>query len=158
PMAVALPPHPEHEVAVDLKEQGGIDRRLAQVRPAASRDAIGARAAALAIEGDIANSNGTWSPVGAVPLQFKDNKGYTDISASVTDSGRVQGLAYDPAVRGRIFAAIGNSGIWESTDNGASWRSIGDGLPTPMAGAVAYTPAAGGTIVDGTGDSGYGFL
>ncbi len=46
-------------------------------------------------------------------------------------------------------------GVWESIDAGATWRSIGDGLPTQAAGAIAYDAPLRRVIV-GSGDNSFG--
>jgi hypothetical protein len=66
-------------------------------------------------------------------------------------SGRVASFAYD-AQHGRLYAAASQGGVWESDDTGQTWRSIGNGLPTQVVGAVGYTPARGGTVIAATGD------
>ena len=42
--------------------------------------------------------------------------------------------------------------MWESDDLGDNWKSIGDNLPIQSTGALAYTPAGGGTLIVATGD------
>ena len=46
-------------------------------------------------------------------------------------------------------------GLWESLDEGATWHSIGDGLPTQVVGAIAYDVPLHRLIV-GSGDNSFG--
>ena len=111
------------------------------------------------------SSLGTWSPIGSTPLHA-DSPDYagTDplLGAGVSQlgwhtlSGRITAWTYDPSTSGRVFAAPATGGVWESTDGGASWRSVGDTLPTGAMGGVAYSKANGGTLIAGTGDSAVG--
>ncbi len=48
--------------------------------------------------------------------------------------------------RGRLYAAASQGGVWESRDLGVSWRSIGDGLPTQIVGAIGYSRRTRGTV------------
>jgi hypothetical protein len=110
-------------------------------------------------------SLGTWSPIGSTPLHA-DSPDYagTDplLGAGVSQlgwhtlSGRITAWTYDPSTSGRIFAAPATGGVWESTDGGSSWRSVGDNLPTGAMGGVAFSKANGGTLIAGTGDSAVG--
>ena len=70
-------------------------------------------------------------------------------------NGRISDFAQDPT-SGRLFAAVGEGGVWESDDVGMHWRSIGDALPTQAIGSVAYSPTGGGTLFALTGDSVFG--
>jgi hypothetical protein len=127
--------------------------------------APGAQASALAQRSKKAKSAGTWTPVGATPLHA-DSPDYTGIDPVLTAgpsrlgwsnlSGRITAFANDPANANRIFAAPATGGLWESTDGGQSWRSIGDTLPSQSMGGVAYSVANGGTIIVGTGDNAVG--
>jgi hypothetical protein len=85
--------------------------------------------------------NGNYSYMG--PLGFR------------TLSGRISAFAYDATNTSRYFAAPVVGGIWESTDAGAHWRSIGDALPTQTMGAVAYD-APLHRIIAGSGDNSFG--
>jgi hypothetical protein len=97
-----------------------------------------------------------WRAAGRGPL-VANNPTYPDSSVNGYGqlSGRVSSFAYDPARR-RLFAAASQGGVWESRDLGASWRSVGNGLPTQIVGAVGYTRARGGTIIAATGDNAFG--
>src|SRR5947208_920622 len=66
-------------------------------------------------------------------------------------NGRVNGLTYVPQTK-RLYAAVGQGGVWESADLGKTWRSMGDTLPIGSTGAVGWTPADGGTLIVATGD------
>jgi hypothetical protein len=106
---------------------------------------------------------GTWTPVGG-PALYADNPDYSGLDPVVTAgpsrlgwsnlSGRITDFA--AVSPDRVFAAPAAGGIWETTNAGASWRSIGDNLPTQAMGAVAYSTAGGGTIIAGTGDNAVG--
>ena len=97
-----------------------------------------------------------WEPAGTGPLVANDPK-YPVISSEgyANLAGRVGSFAYDPG-GGRLYAAASQGGVWESRDLGGSWRSIGDGLPTQIVGAVGYSRAHGGTVIAVTGDSAFG--
>jgi hypothetical protein len=97
-----------------------------------------------------------WQPAADGPL-VADNPQYP-LSASSGYSnlaGRVGAFAID-SVRNRLFAAASQGGVWESRDQGQSWRSIGEGLPTQIVGAVGYSPARHGTVIVATGDNAFG--
>jgi len=72
-----------------------------------------------------------------------------------TLSGRISSFAYDPTTQGHYFASPVVGGVWESTDSGSTWHSIGDSLPTQVVGALAYVPQLH-RIIAGTGDNSFG--
>ena len=106
-----------------------------------------------------------WQPVGSTPLHADSpdyagsdpilNSGPSRLGWSKL-SGRITAFANDPVNPSRIFAAPATGGIWETTDGGSSWRSVGDNLPSQAMGGVGFSPANGGTIVVGTGDNAVG--
>ncbi len=108
---------------------------------------------------------GGWKPLGASPL-YANSPDYAGSDPVLTAgpsqlgwvklSGRVTSFAHDPAKYGRIFVASSDGGVFESADMGFAWRSIADNLPTQVVGAIAYSSAAGGTIVVATGDNAVG--
>jgi hypothetical protein len=114
-----------------------------------------AQAAALKASGT-ASPTSVWKPYSTQPLTA-DNAGYSRVNGSgFTDlAGRIEDFATAPGSSQHWFAAVANGGVWETTNGGAAWRSIGDNLPTQITGAVAYTKAGGGTVVVGTGDPAY---
>jgi hypothetical protein len=148
-----------------LFARGGPDARDAANFDAALASRLGATpngyAAAVKVRKRLAKTsvpggNGRWQPAGTGPLigdsptyPVSASSGYGDLS------GRVGSFAYDP-IRQHLFAAATQGGVWESDDLGASWHSIGEGLPTQVVGAVGYSPAHNGTIVAATGDNAFG--
>src|SRR3954471_24647492 len=118
----------------------------------------GAQAAAVAQARALPTTGGAWKPYGNTPLQG-NNTDYDTNTGSTREglpglSGRVTAFTRDSA--GTLYAAVSYGGIWKSTDNAASWTSIGEGLPTQVTAGVAWTSAAGGTIIALTGDNSYG--
>ena len=104
----------------------------------------------------VPGTGGRWSPVGRGPLHADDpnypdtyGDGFADLS------GRISDYAYDPQHK-LLFAAVASGGVWQSGNDGASWRSIGDSLPTQTVGSIAYSPAQGGTLIAVTGDNAFG--
>src|SRR4051794_40222674 len=120
------------------------------------RDANALRANQAAVPG----AQGEWTPLGKGALDASDTT-YDQSQGSTSEgfhgvTGRVEDFAYDSA-SGRLFAAPVNGGVWQSDDRGASWRSIGDNLPTQVVGSVAWTTANGGEVLALTGDPAFGF-
>ncbi|HUG83613.1 MAG TPA: hypothetical protein VMM13_03565, partial [Euzebya sp.] len=114
------------------------------------------RQAMLAQGAAVRGSDGTASQYGQGPIHF--DEGPAPSANGIIDStGRIDDFFYDQA-HGRLFAAIGTSGVWLSEDLGESWTSIGDGLPTNIASAVSWTPNGGpdGTVVVLTGEHTFG--
>ena len=72
-----------------------------------------------------------------------------------TLSGRISSFAYDPSQPAHFYASPVVGGVWESLNSGATWHSIGDGLPTQVVGAIAYD-APLHRIIAGTGDNSFG--
>jgi hypothetical protein len=100
-----------------------------------------------------AAAGGAWAPVGTGPLVADDARfGEVNGEGLADLNGRVADYAYD-AAGNRLFAAVGEGGVWESDDQGGNWHSIGDSLPTQAVGGIAYN---GGTLVIVTGDSVFG--
>ena len=62
------------------------------------------------------NGGATWQSVSAVPVSLKDSNG--------TYPG-IDGIEFDPANTNIIFAASYGNGVYESTNDGASWSAIG---------------------------------
>ncbi|MDX6197714.1 MAG: hypothetical protein QOJ79_865 [Actinomycetota bacterium] len=104
-------------------------------------------------------STSSWIPVGKGPLN-SDVTGYTRTNGLGLHqlSGRIEDLAYDPAVSDHFFAAVANGGVWVTNDGGSSWRSMADKLPTQITGAIDYLLTHQGTptVLVGTGDPAFG--
>ncbi|MDP9142271.1 MAG: hypothetical protein M3O62_15970 [Pseudomonadota bacterium] len=121
------------------------------------RRAVEAKEAAMALQPKIANAVGNWSEYGTGPLSSDENfQGSVDGIPEV--NGRTDQFAYDPEAR-RLFAAVGNGGIWMSTAKdgdigtlGDEWQAIGDRLPTLITSGVGWTPAGGGRVIALTGE------
>ncbi len=127
---------------------------LAAPPPGALRQAVRQKQALLkaGAQQKIAGAAGTWQEYGSGPLMANDPAfGHTYGYGWSELNGRVDSLDYDPEAK-RLFASVGTGGVWTSEDNGDNWRSIGDKLPSQTVGAVAWTPAGGGTVVVGGGE------
>ncbi len=119
------------------------------------RRAVEQKSALMARQKAVANADGQWVEYGkgsqifdATYEESSGNDGIYDVM------GRVDDFAYDANNR-RLFAAVGNGGIWMSEAVGGNVGTFGDlwkpihgggstGLPTLVTSAVEWTPAAGG--------------
>jgi hypothetical protein len=120
-----------------------------------STAAPGALANAVSQRALLGRQAGTWTPVGTTPLHNDNstyglsNLGYPALAGRVTD------IEYDSTVAGHYYLGAAGGGVWETTDGGQHWRSIGDKLETQVVGAIAYSPATH-TVFVGTGDNAFG--
>ncbi len=92
--------------------------------------------------GALTNSTGgaTWTAIGPQPMNNQDaNFGGFRFGPKFTASGRVSAIALDAS--GDIFVGAASGGVWYSTDHGATFRSIGDKLPTQAIGSLAFDSA-----------------
>lgn len=129
------------------KTLGGVDRIL----PGAHRAALAERQAVIASSSLIPDTSGKWVKYGT-GLLISDNEDYGVSGQGLADlSGRIDSLDYDP-VHKRVFASIGTGGVWASDDLAKTWYSIGENLPSQIVGAIAWTPALGGTLVAVSGE------
>src|SRR3954466_3582318 len=112
------------------------------------RDRLEAQAAAAGIPG----TGGSWSPYGKGPL-IGDDPTYptTNGDGFGKINGRTSDFAYVASTK-KLYAAVAQGGAWESGDLGDNWRPTGDNLPIQSTGAIAFTPAGGGTLIVATGD------
>ncbi len=141
------------------------------VAPGAYQAAVHQKAA-VAPAGSLPGSGGAWAPYGVAPqcahqstvagstvcpAPSPANGQYANVGGLgfVTLSGRITSFAYDPQQAGRFFASPVAGGVWESLDGGATWHSVGDGLPTQVVGAIAYDVPLHRLIV-GSGDNSFG--
>jgi len=76
--------------------------------------------------------------------------GPDNIGARVTD------LAVDPAVPGRLYAAMASGGVFRSDDAGAHWTPIFDDQAALSIGSVAVDPSDPQTLYVGTGEANAG--
>jgi photosystem II stability/assembly factor-like uncharacterized protein len=112
------------------------------------RDRLAAGAAAANIPG----TDGKWTPYGKGPLIGDDPTYPTTLGDGFGKiNGRVSDFAYVDSTK-KLYAAVAQGGVWESSNLGDNWKSIGDKLPIQSTGALAFTPAGGGTLIVATGD------
>jgi len=74
----------------------------------------------------------------------------------VNSAGRMTALSTHPVVDGTVLAGAASGGLWKTTDHGASWRPLTDGLSDLSVGAVAYAPSDPDVVYLGTGEAGLG--
>jgi len=90
-----------------------------------------------------------WVGIGPSPLNYLDNP-------SCANSGRVAAIAADPGDATHWLLGVGNGGVWETRNAGASWSPRTDTAPTLATGAIAFAPSNPQIIYVGTGESGIG--
>ena len=123
------------------------------------RRAAEQKAAMMPRQKAVANAAGTWSEYGTGPQIYKEEfSGSAGNDGIPTVAGRIDEYVYDE-VNKRLFASVGNGGIWLSEAVGGdiatlgdSWRPIGDKLPSLIASGVAWTTGGGGTLIALTGE------
>jgi hypothetical protein len=151
--------HPEPFWEIELRQREWISGRSAPfetVHPGAYANAIEQRKQLAQKPPKVNGTEGVWQPYGHGPLianseLFPSTNGL----GLVHNAGRIDNFAYD-AASGRLFATKGTGGIWLSENLGETWRSIGDALPSQIIGAVAWSPANGGTLIALSGDPALG--
>jgi hypothetical protein len=137
----------DESVAVDAALS---ERSAARTAPTGSV-APGANLAAYAAANALPVDSGSWAGVTSVPYNADDPR-YADPYASNAGggagyvAGRIQGLAVGG---GAIYAGGAAGGVFRSTDNGASWTPISDGLPAM---SVGYLALSNGALWLATGD------
>jgi hypothetical protein len=111
-------------------------------------------AQALALAAQATTTSAAWKQLGKTPL-IANGADYGEVNQEgfVHLSGRIEDFSFVPRQRGHWFASLANGGVHETTDSGAHWTSIGDGLPTQITGTVLYTA---GRVIVGTGDPAFG--
>ena len=102
------------------------------------------------------NANAAWQPVGVNALMAADTTFGPNVDGWGSLAGRTTGFAYDTSSSTHYFESFNNGGVWETTDGGATWSSIGDGLQTQVIGAIAWSSFNGGTLYAGSGDNATG--
>ncbi|HEU4811203.1 MAG TPA: choice-of-anchor J domain-containing protein [Nocardioides sp.] len=120
----------------------------------AGLNAIAQRSAMRA--GSVPGTQGTAHLYGRGPL-IVDDPAYPRVNGLGLgdNSGRIDSYAWDRGHH-RLFAAVGNGGIWRSDDLAKTWTSASGNLPTSVTGAVAWSPSRGGTLLALTGEPTFG--
>ena len=136
------------------------DRAMARLAPygsyAAGAGLHAARQSNALARARVAGTGGTARPYGHGPLIVND-KDYPEVNGLglVHNMGRIDSYAVDQG-HDRVFAAVGNGGIWRSDDHAKTWRSAQGDLPTTVTGAVGWTRARHGTLLALTGEPTFG--
>ncbi len=98
-----------------------------------------------------ATATGQWFSIGPQPMLEAGNFTGSPVGSNVAMTGRVTSIAADAT--GLIAVGTASGGLWVSTNNGLSFASVFDGLPTEAIGAVALdTTTTPSTIYAGTGE------
>lgn len=96
----------------------------------------------------IAQNLDTWTQVGMV--QFPQNP-----SIQTTGMGRVSELVYHPTDSNTLYAVSSSGGVWQSSNEGLSWRSLTDRLPRTQCASLCINPSNAQVMYLGTGDANY---
>lgn len=120
-----------------------LQRELAQAR--AVRNASAAEAVA-------ADSPLTWSPIGPRPIGSATAPSATYWNGQFPVTGRVTAIAPHPSDHRTAYVGGSYGGVWKTTDDGANWFPVSDGLPSLAVGALAIDSGNGNVLYLGTGD------
>ncbi|TJY56625.1 hypothetical protein E4T66_18855 [Sinimarinibacterium sp. CAU 1509] len=135
---------PAHE-RVSLEREFSFRRGVPA--PGAMQAAVAQKAVLSSEKAQVAGAGGIWEPHGGGPVIANDPRyGAVNGEGLAKVAGRIDTFDFDPVAR-RLFASVGNGGVWMSEDLAQNWVSIGDTLPSQTIGAVGWSSAGGGTVV-----------
>jgi len=85
-----------------------------------------------------------WTLIGPEPVGFYG-----------VDAGRVTALAIDPANPKILYMGGAEGGVWQSVNNGTTWKPLTDKEPSMAVGSIAIDPENSNTIYVGTGEENF---
>jgi hypothetical protein len=110
-----------------------------------------AAAAALAAGPPAPAAAATWKPLG--PDRIPNGQTYGSNRVDVI--GRVSAIAVDPSDKRHLLLGAAGGGVWESRDEGATWKPRTDAMPTLAIGAIAFDPRHPATVYAGSGEGNF---
>jgi photosystem II stability/assembly factor-like uncharacterized protein len=106
------------------------------VAQAQSMRAAESSARSAGMGGQPAQGPGSWVFIGPLPMRHQQaNFGGAVFGPQFNATGRISALAVDPA--GNVYVGAASGGVWLSTDQGTTFHSIGDALPTQSIGSIS---------------------
>jgi photosystem II stability/assembly factor-like uncharacterized protein len=72
-------------------------------------------------------------------------------------AGRMTAIRPHPATAGTYYAGAAGGGVWKTTDSGATWTPLTDGIHDLSVGALAIAPSSPNILYVGSGEGGYAF-
>jgi PKD repeat protein len=90
-----------------------------------------------------------WINIGPTRATYAKNGG----TLNVTDSGRVNDIATDPANPNTIYVGFSGGGVWKTTDGGSTWTPKTEALGSLTVGALEMDPNSASTLYLGLGDA-----
>ncbi len=91
----------------------------------------------------------SWTFIGPKPIHNEPWSGNADVS------GRVTSIAVDPTNTQVAYITGAQGGVWKTTDGGANWTPLTDGLSSLASGYVTIDPNNNLTLYYGTGELHY---
>ena len=92
---------------------------------------------------------GNWVSLGPSTIPAPGPAGYEGL-------GRLNVVAFHPTDQNKIYVGSPSGGFWLSNDNGSTWSTTTDNMPTIGVSAIAVDYSNPATILMGTGDRDHG--
>ncbi|MCX6304528.1 MAG: T9SS type A sorting domain-containing protein [Bacteroidetes bacterium] len=92
---------------------------------------------------------GSWISLGPASIPAPGPAGYLGL-------GRLNVVAFHPTDQNKLYVGSPSGGFWLTNDNGATWSTTTDNMPTIGVSAIAVDYSNPATILMGTGDRDHG--
>lgn len=95
------------------------------------------------------SATGNWNSLGPATIPYPGPAGYLGL-------GRLNVIAFHPADQNKLYAGSPSGGFWLTNDNGATWSTTTDNMPTIGVSAIVVDFSNPLKILMGTGDRDHG--
>jgi len=95
------------------------------------------------------SATGSWLSLGPSTIPFPGPAGYLGL-------GRLNVIAFHPSDQNKLFAGSPSGGFWLTNDNGSTWSTTTDNIPTIGVSAIVVDFSNPLTILMGSGDRDHG--